>query len=242
MTTKKTLVIGHRGASGYTPENTLKSFEQAARQNADGIELDVFLTSDGEVVVTHDENCKRLAGVDMWVRKSTLAKLKELDFGQKEKIPTLREVLSEFGSIFNVINIEIKSTGIFSDGIEQAVTDLVSHFKLDKKVLISSFNPLNLYRVKKCAPQIRRGLLVDPDSKITQLLGLWIPLTEPDTLNIENKWSKSSKNMYILEKLQKKLWVWTVNSKEDMTFWSDKGADAIITNYPDVGRELIDQK
>src|SRR3989338_5875450 len=120
------LILGHRGSSKRAPENTLRSFQYAFEEGADGIELDVFLSKDGHLVVTHDENLKTLIGINVWTRRLNLSELKKLDFGDGEKIPTLDEFFENFGQKFKIINVEIKSTGIFSDGVEKIPVDLIS--------------------------------------------------------------------------------------------------------------------
>ena len=94
----KTKIWAHRGASGYAPENTLEAFELAIHQNADGIELDIQLTKDGEIVVAHDEKINRVTGKNGWIKDYTLKELKQLPFNRthpeftKACIPTLKEV------------------------------------------------------------------------------------------------------------------------------------------------------
>ena len=231
------LVIGHRGAMGEAPENTLKSFELALKQGADGIELDVFLSKDGEVVVTHDEHLKRLTGHNLKTRQSTLKELKNLDFGQGEKIPTLKEVLDLFGQKFSVINIEIKSTGLFTDGIEKKVAAIISDFGLVDRVLVSSFNLLNLIRLSKISCQIPRGYLSSVENwYIPPALG--VPLCRASSVNM-NFQAINPEIIHYYGQQKKQIWVWTVNSQKDMAFWAAQPVSAIITNYPGRLRKLI---
>jgi len=88
----KLLVLGHRGYSARYPENTLLAFKKAIEAGADGVELDVWLAKDGEVVVIHDETVDRVSNGSGRVKEMTLSELKSLDFGNGEKIPTLEEV------------------------------------------------------------------------------------------------------------------------------------------------------
>ena len=114
----KTKVWAHRGASAYAPENTLEAFLLAAEQGADGVELDVQLTKDGEMVVVHDEEIDRVSDGSGFVKDYTLAELKILNFNkthpeyQDVKIPTLREVYEALKPTGMTINVELK-TGIF---------------------------------------------------------------------------------------------------------------------------------
>ncbi len=222
---------------GDAPENTLKSFELALKQGADGIELDVFLSKDGEVVVTHDEQLKRLTGQNLITRRSTLKELKKLDFGQGEKIPTLKEVLDHFGQKFSVINIEIKSTGLFSDGIEKKVAAIIDDFGMGGRVLVSSFNLLNLLRISKISPFIPRGYLSSTENwYIPPALG--VPLCQATSVNL-NYQAVTDEIIQYYCRQKKQIWLWTVNSQQDMDHWIKQPVTAIITNYPGRLRQLL---
>ena len=127
-----TYVWAHRGASGYAPENTLEAFALADKMKADGIELDVHLSKDDEIIVTHDENVQRVTcGVDAMVKDLTLAELKKLDVyngieGYRNvRIPTLPEVLDFLKTNNLYLNIELKTGIVLYDGIEQKTIDAV---------------------------------------------------------------------------------------------------------------------
>lgn len=232
------LIIAHRGASGDAPENTLKAFHLAHQQGADGIELDIFLSRDGELVVTHDENLKRLTGQNLKTRHLPLTELKKLDFGQGEKIPTLKEVFHQFGALFSKINVEIKSTGYFTDGIEKKLIEMIKIFKLEDRILISSFNFLHLLRMKKRAPHLNRGFLIHPPKRWARHPWL-IGLCKPTSFNLPHAWCTGKK----LKEYQAKapqIWLWTVNEERDMQFWIEKSITAIITNYPGRLKKVIE--
>jgi hypothetical protein len=115
----KPLIIAHRGASAYAPENTLAAFKKAIDLGADGIELDVHLSKDGEVVVIHDRTIDRTSNGKGQVAEMSLKELKALDFGswfsdeyQKESIPLLREVLELLKDWNGLLNIELKQNGL----------------------------------------------------------------------------------------------------------------------------------
>jgi len=146
--------IGHRGASGYEPENTLIAFEKAIELNVDGIELDVHLCSDGELIVIHDETIDRTTNGKGVVNKFTALELK------KYGIPTLIEVF-DLVNRRCFINIELK-------GIETAkpVNDLINHYISDKKwkindFLISSFDWNMLEKIQLLNPKIRICVLTE---------------------------------------------------------------------------------
>ncbi len=234
----KPLVIAHRGASGDAPENTLKAFRLAAEQKADGIELDILLSRDGIVVVTHDENLMRLTGEPILTRQAPLGVLKQLDFGEGEKIPTLDEVFEECGQKFSIINVEIKSTGYLTDGIEKKLVEVIDKHKLRNKILVSSFNPLHLLRMKRLAPDIKRGYLIYEKPWIAQLT-FWLHVTQAVSVNLSAEWCENIQRFEKYKKLTSQSWVWTVNSEAEMKKWIDRGVDAIITNYPERLKNLL---
>ena len=136
-----TKVFAHRGASGYAPENTLQAFSLAQEQGADGIELDVQLTKDGEVVVIHDETIDRTSTGKGYVRDYTLEELKKFSFHNHMekykgvKIPTLREVLELVKPGKMEVNIELK-TGIFwYPDIEEKTMKIVEEAGMEDRVM-----------------------------------------------------------------------------------------------------------
>src|SRR6185312_2950197 len=100
-------VVGHRGAMGYCPENTLASFQRGLELGADWIELDVHLSRDGALIVIHDETLERTTDGHGLVRDHTLAELKQLDAGDGQRIPTLSEVLAWARQRDTIVDIEI---------------------------------------------------------------------------------------------------------------------------------------
>src|SRR6266545_1980127 len=116
-------VVGHRGAMGYCPENTLASFERGLELGADWIEMDVHLSKDGELVVIHDETLDRTTNGHGYVHDHTLRDLQSLDAGKGEHIPSLDEVLEWAQSKPAILDIEIKNAPLYYDGIERKVVD-----------------------------------------------------------------------------------------------------------------------
>ena len=145
-----TKVWAHRGASAYAPENTLEAFELAAQMHADGVELDIQLTRDGEMVVTHDEEIKRVTGQPGYVKDYTLSELKQMQFNRTHpefdnaRIPTLEEVYRLLKPTGLTINVELK-TGIFwYKGIEEKALQLTKDLGMEDAVIYSSFNHYTL--------------------------------------------------------------------------------------------------
>lgn len=161
----KTKIIGHRGGAKGFPENTLAAFKKSVELGADGVEFDVQLTKDGEVVVIHDEMIDRTMTGSGLVKDHTLKELRQMSAGEffspefkAEKIPTLKEVL-EIVQDLEVINIELKNYLPYI-GLEEKVLDLVDNFEIRDKTIISSFNHYSLQKVKKLQPEIKTGALL----------------------------------------------------------------------------------
>lgn len=224
------LILGHRGSPSIAPENTLLSFQYALEEGADGIELDVFLSRDGHIVVTHDDNLKKLTGMDVWTKRLSLSELKKLDFGGGEKIPTLDEVFENFGQKFKIINVEIKSTGFRTNGIEQALVNCIRKFNLTDKIYVSSFNVFNLNRMKKIAPEIKRGLLIDPKCTL-KWIGFWMNYLQVSTLNLETNWA-TEKRLQKWRSQKVDYWIWTLNDPQKLPWFQDRQVTGIITDYP----------
>lgn len=237
----KCLVIAHRGASAVEPENTLRAFERAYKMGADGIEIDLFLTKDNKVVVTHDRNTYRITKNKKDITLTNLRELRQLDFGKKEKIPLLSEVFDHFVKKFSVINLEIKSTGVMRNGIEQKLAHLIKRFRCYKSLLVSSFNPLNLNRFKALMPKVRIGYLLCREQSFLARNRLAIRWMAPDTLNLDKNLYRDPTNKIFFDLPQPK-WLWTVDSTAQMQFWLKRGVEAIITNHPDRLIEVMHER
>ena len=238
-----TLIIAHRGASGYKPEMTIPAYELALKQNVDGFETDVRLTKDLELVGVHDRRTGRVADRDLVVSKSTLKELQELGFSSKEtkaKVMTIREFLSlaiDSGQSLT-LTIETKHLTKHHGLLEHKLNELLTEFKMNAnqhdrvKIVLMSFNPLAVLRFSKLNPLIPRVQLKERPYPFLHLYpnpgnpeivgpGIELLLKRPDLIT---KFKDRGK----------KIFVWTVNSPQDMRFCLESGVDAIITNYPDV--------
>jgi len=233
---KRPLIIGHRGASGHAPENTLAAFHKAHEMGADGIELDIYLTRDQQLVVVHDPEISTADGKRIAIRQSTVEEIHSCPAGAA--IPTLQQVLEETADFWRVINIEIKSTGYTTDGIENHLCDLLHSSPWKEKCLISSFNPFHLMRVKRLDPSVRTAYLMYERHYLAQR-SFWALWTQAEAVNLSSEWAKNPKVYFKYLKLGKKMWIWTVNSEEDMRLWIGRGVDGIITNYPDLLKKVL---
>lgn len=150
------------------PENSIEAFLQAAdTQGVDGIELDVQLTRDGEVVVFHDENVSRVTDGNKEVAEYTLEELKELWIApgdeRQTKIPTLRETLACLAPYCRkkglLINIELKTGVTPYPGIEEKTYDLVREYQVESWIIYSSFRAESIQKMKKLNPENQTGML-----------------------------------------------------------------------------------
>src|SRR5438445_3289928 len=140
-------VVGHRGAMGHCPENTLASFERGLELGADWIEMDVHLSRDGELVVIHDETVDRTTNGSGLVQDHTLVELNELDAGSwfgaayvGQRIPTLGEVLDWARFRGAVLDIEIKNAPIYYAGIEEMVVHTLDRYGMTDQAIVISFD------------------------------------------------------------------------------------------------------
>jgi len=161
-------IFAHRGSSAHAPENTLAAFNLAIDQRADGIELDVKLSADGQVIVMHDDSVDRTTNGTGRVKSLTLPELKKLDAGTKfsplyksELIPTLAEVFEAVGRK-TFINVELTNYSSPVDDLPDKVASLVMKFSLETSVMLSSFNMIGLIRARNLLPKIPMGLLTFP--------------------------------------------------------------------------------
>lgn len=232
-----TEIFAHRGASGYAPENTLEAFRLAMEQGADGIELDVHLTKDGEVVVIHDETIDRTGNGQGNVRDYTLEELKKFSFHNRmEKykgvqIPTLKEVLDLVKNSQMKVNIELKTGIYWYEGIEEKTMEIVKSRKMEDRVIYSSFNH---YSVQKILEQDIHAETAYLFSDVLLNMEKYAKQTGVKGLHPAVYHLKMADFLETYLKSGLKVRVWTVNNKEDMKMFMDARVDAVITNYPDI--------
>jgi glycerophosphoryl diester phosphodiesterase len=240
----RTLNIAHRGASSVAPANTLSAFEKAAALGADGIEFDVHLSADGVPVVIHDATVDASTDGSGPVASLTLAQLKRLDAGAYfspqfagETLPTLEEVLAAFGSRL-LLNVELKSVSLRDNGLEQVVLAQIAQHDLSEQVLISSFNPFALRRVKRLAPHILTGLLYAPDLPLP-LRRAWLACIAPHEARHPAYTMVNAQYVAWARRRGYRVHPWTVDDADEMARLIDLGVDAIITNRPDLLRDAL---
>ena len=238
-------VWAHRGASGYAPENTMEAYVLAHQYGADGIELDVQLAKDGEIVVIHDEKIDRTSNGRGLVRKYTLKQLRSFNYNRtkpehfRADIPTLRDVLLYIRDNTRMaVNIELKTGVYFYPGIEEKTVAMVHELGMEKRVIYSSFNHYSMRHVMEIDPEAETGLLYE-DGFIDvpkYASGLGVRALHPAWRNLQYPDFISDCRRYNLD-----LNVWTVNREDLMLRLCEAGVHAIITNYPDKAVRVRDE-
>ncbi|ABR46788.1 Glycerophosphodiester phosphodiesterase [Alkaliphilus metalliredigens QYMF] len=232
------LMIAHRGASGDAPENTIAAMDLAIKQNCDGIEMDVQLTKDGQVIVCHDWTVDRTTNGTGEIRNLTVEEIKKLDagswFSEKftgEKIPTLEEVINHVPHSL-LLNIEIKIQAFDDRDIAKQVLVILEKYDRIENTIVSSFNHLQIQRIKKLKPAVKIGSLYE-----AYLLNPCDYFKQNDL----NLYSFHACGYYInhevIKELQDnhiKVYCWTINDKENANLLKDMGVDGIISNFPDM--------
>ena len=221
------IIIGHRGAMGYEPENTLRSFQKALDLKVDMIEFDVHLCKTGELVIMHDEKVNRTTDGQGFVAKKSLEELKELDAGKGEKIPTLEEALDLIDRKVKV-NIELKGPNT----AESTLKVIKKYIKKKKwtydDFLISSFDSPELEVLRNLDSQIDVAVAVDADplnyiefSKKIKAYSIHPIVKRTDKRFVE-----------FAHQNNLKVFVWDVKP-EEIKRMIKLGVDGIFVNYPD---------
>ena len=236
------LVFAHRGASAYAPENTLPAFALAAEMGAYGVELDVHLTKDGVLVVTHDDEISRVSDGKGLVRELTFEELRKLDFSAgyrggkygKVQIPTLDEVYELLAPTGLYVNVEIKSATL--PGIAKKSLDCAKAHGMEEKVLYSSFDHWKLTELLSydknafVAPLYGQEIVMPAD--YAKLFGAkaihpfyWQILKHPEIVERANE-------------IGIRIHPWTVDDPAHIKMLCDMNIGAIISNKPDVALEI----
>ena len=230
------LVVGHRGASGYAPENTQVSFELALEQGADVVELDVHLSRDGEVVVIHDERLERTTDGQGFVAEHTLAELRRLDAGRwldprfvGQRIPTLDEVVA-WAVGRTRLAIEIKTGPMVYPGIEEQVVAVLERHGMREQALVIAFDHHVLRRLRELDSGLATGVLyhcrpIDP-----------IPLARAVGAQVlEPNWSfVTAQDVAAAHAAGLLVSTWATSEPEALRRLVATGVDGIATNHPDV--------
>ncbi len=241
------IIIAHRGASAYGPENTMAAFEGAVELKADMIELDVSLSKDGVPVVIHDAELKRTTDGEGLASDYTLKELKKLDagawFGSSfggQRIPALEQVL-EFSAGKIALNIEIKTEAVsdkMEGGMEEKCLRLVRNYGMLEHVLFSSFNYRAVSRIKEMDPAVPAALVYERWQSGLKLPSRLIAEYHADAFNCSYR-QLTDKRLFDLTSNDIPVFVYTVDQPARMEELIKKGVNGIFTNKPDVLRDVL---
>lgn len=237
LPSQRMMVMAHRGSSIQAPENTISAFDLAVAQHADYLELDVQESRDGVVVVAHDSNFRRTAGLNRPVGSMRYADIARLDVGLRfgrgfrgERVPTLAQVMRYYKGKVK-LNIELKSAP-HQENLVKSVVNLIERYGFENDCVIQSVNYSYLQQVKDLNPDLRCGYIM------AAVLGSYENLPCADFFTIE----KSFINPSAVQKahnLGKHMYVWTLDTRAAMEQMIDLGVDGIITNRPDLARSVL---
>ena len=238
-----TKILGHRGASAYAPENTMPAFELALEQGADGVELDVHLSKDGELVVMHDERVDRTTNAKGFIKSYTLEELKSFDAScGKEgfagvQIPTLREVYSLFQGTDRMINVEVKTDIMDYPGLIDKLLLLEDEMGMQGKILYSSFNHYSVYELLTKRPNAKIGLLY-----MSIFAAPWTYAASIGAAALHPHFITISKTPGMAEECRKlgiETNIWTVDDPDWMEKLAKMGVTSLITDRPDLAKTVV---
>jgi len=225
---RKVSIVAHRGASAYEPENTLRSVKRALEMGVDMVEVDVHASRDGHIVVIHDAKLDRTTSGKGYVKDLTLKELRNLDAGLGEKIPTLEEVLELIKGKAQLV-IEIKVLGT-----EEKVLRIVKEGGLENGVLITSFYHPTVKRVKELDPKIKTGIIISsrPVKPAQLVLNAKSDVLFPRYVYVDQEMVRE------VHKQKLAIYPWTIDDPDEMRPLIKMGVDGIVTNKPDVLKNL----
>jgi glycerophosphoryl diester phosphodiesterase len=227
-----TQVFAHRGYAAAFAENTMTAFKEAEKAGADGIELDVQLTKDGEMVVIHDEKLNRTTNGNGFVKDCSYKEISKLNAnksgGAKEPIPLLKDVLKWMQGNRLICNIELKNGFFPYEGMEEKVINLVRDYGLEERIIFSSFNHYSIVYCYRLAPEIEIAPLYSG-----RIFMPWIYAKSIQAKAIHPNY-KGLTNDIIRKSIENGISVrpYTINNEEDMKRLFTLNCSAIITDDP----------
>lgn len=246
------MVIAHRGASAYAPENTITAFKKALEIGADALELDLRQTKDSVLVVLHDADVNRTTSGSGNIKDFTFAELQELDAGSwfdtkfsDEKIPSLQEVIDLLDDTTLII-IELKEGNKAYPGIEERVVQLVKQNEIESQTILKSFDPNVLERLRIIEPDIPLlyvyafripwlGMIIDRGVTFDSVYDLDVEYLQPHRFFLSESFVEDAQSRGF------KIISWGVNSTVAINESLDYGVDGIETDYPDKVLMLISE-
>jgi glycerophosphoryl diester phosphodiesterase len=262
-TPPRSLVFAHRGFGDHAPDNSLYAVERALEASMDGVDVDGQLTRDGEIVIFHDLSVDRLTSDTGRVRNKTLAQMLALDLAPGYNASTRGAPVRTFEDFVRAVKgrgilmVELKVPGLKPTGMEQRAVDIIRKHGAHANVVLSSFNPVVLYRLKKLDPQVRTALIfmdtnwnpeLVAEIKEGDLVNLPWPLRQefirravrkiirPDLLSINHEVDDA-----VIDRLIAKGWpafIWTIDEEEDIRRALSKRPYGVISDQPIRARRI----
>ncbi len=247
----KIIFIGHRGAAGEAPENTLAAFQRGVEVGADAVELDVHLSKDGELVVIHDPRIERTSDGTGIVRELTFAEIRRVNAAAKfkggtdygaQQIPTLQEVYDALSSRTNIhVEIKVDARGNRYPGIEQKVVDVVRRNNAVGATTMGSFDFATLQEIQRLEPQLQRVAYIStaylgkkgmqsqgPNEIAAELLAIGAQGVGVEKSFLAKPLITAFKQAGLI------VGAWTVDDFVEMWKLIDLGVDSITTNRPNL--------
>lgn len=237
---KKPLIIAHRGSSGIYPENTHLSYQKAAEEGAKWLEIDVQFTRDQIPVIIHDHSLKRVAEVKKTINELTYKEILDLDIGRwkgeafaGEKIMSLHECLETYTDTF-FINVELKTESIYNGEhlFEKKVLEVIKFLNVESKIFISSFSQKALQFIHEVNPDLTLATLYwkpyfSPDQNPIDLINTTgASLFHCSIKQLNREWMKQLNEHHIPVN------VYTVNTEKQLDKAISLGVTALFTDFP----------
>ncbi|NEP58172.1 MAG: glycerophosphodiester phosphodiesterase [Symploca sp. SIO2G7] len=229
-------VTAHRGSSINAPENTISAINLAIQEQADYVEIDVQQTKDGKLVVLHDSNLQRVAGIAHNIWELDYEEVGKLDVGSwfdakfaQERVPCLEEVIEATKDKIK-LNVELKLNG-YEQELAAQVVKLVDEQKFAQQCVISSADYRTLLQVKALNPQLATGLIMP--TAMAQVDKLKVDFYSVQSLVATTDFINQA------HALGREVHVWTINELTEMETFLNRGVDNIITDTPKTLRELL---
>ena len=239
----KVLVIGHRGAMGHAPENTMASFHRGYEMGSDVIELDIHMSQDGELIVMHDGDVSRTTNGSGHIKDMTLAEIESLDAGSHfgtdfkgERVPVLQEVLAWAKDKVPLV-VEVKGDPHPTEGIEEKLVFLLREQEMLDRVMAISFHHTSVKRVKELEPSVATGVLFT--GRLVNSVEVARAALADSVRPSWKYWSTELVDEVHSAGLTAS--TWTVNDEETLEYLVGLGIDSIGTNYPDRLRAILDR-
>ncbi len=220
------LKIGHRGAKFHETENTIESYQKAIELGVNAIELDVRISKDLKLVISHDDNLKKVFGKDVRLQEVTLKELKELT---ANRMITFEEALCFIDKKVEKIFVEVKEKGH-----EKKLLDIIRKVKLTNRAVLISFHEEALIHIRKLDNSIKTGFIYTRFKKpVDKALILQAQYLLPIYRFVHAGDIKRAhrKNLKVV--------VWTINTKKEAREYIAKGVDGIATDKPDIFKGIV---